>query len=150
MCRWLFSLLAGVVLWGGAVPAVSAQRRSVEDCNVIKQVAGGFTFEHRPDLNLRALSARPGPFRFVHDGSVVGFSCLRETIVPQGLDLEVLQAGFSLSIGDTGNQLRVIDLMMKNGQVSWKVTAGQLRSNERREIDRAVARMRGTSTPAVK
>jgi hypothetical protein len=145
----LFALVPLAFLGTGSAHDASAQQRSVENCNVIKRVDGAFGFEPRPDLNLRALTARPGLFRFDHDGSVVGFSCLRETIVPQALDLEVLQAGFFLGIADTGDQFRLIFLEMKDGQVSWDLTEGQLRSSERRDIDRAVARMRDTSTPAV-
>ncbi len=147
---WLLAMVAVAAVSSGAAPDASAQGRSVEDCSVTKRVDGGYGFQRRPDLNLRALTARPGPFRFDHDGSVVGFSCLRETIVPQALDLEVFQAGFFLGITDTSEQFRLIILEMKDGQVSWDLTEGQLRSNERREIDRAVARMRGTSTPAIK
>jgi hypothetical protein len=149
MRHWLLALLLGAACFSGSTHGASVQRRTVEICNVTKKVAGGFTFEQRPGLNLRALTARPGPFRFDDDASVVGFSCLRETIVPQALDVEVLEAGFLLSIGDTGEQFRLITLEMKDGEVSWDLTAGQLRSNERRAINQAVVAMRGTSTPAV-
>jgi hypothetical protein len=144
---WSLALLAGA-LWGSCAPGVSAQGRAVENCTILKRVTGGYTFEPRSELNLRALTARPGPFRFTHNGSVVGFSCLRETIVPQALDVEVLQAGFSLSITDTSKQFRLITLELKDGQVSWDLTEGRLASNERRAIEQAVARMRGTKPPA--
>lgn len=139
----LFHAAIIVAMAAGAATPGLAQGRAVEICStVIAHPGGGFGYEPRPDLNVRASTARPGPFRLDRPENVIGITCVRETLIPQPLDIEVLQAGFTFNIGDIAHQAEVvIELKLRDGRVSWDVIAGTLDRRSRERIDAAVARM---------
>jgi hypothetical protein len=119
----------------------ATQGRPVEMCTVTKSVLGGYAFEHRPDLNVRSETSRPGPFRLVRPENVIGVQCLRERLVPQPLDLKVLQAGYDFSISDTSSELRLITLKLQKSRISWELAIGRITRAERAAVDRAVRGM---------
>ena len=110
-------------------------------CTVTNSVAGGYTFEPRPDLDVRGQTRRPGPFTLVRPENVIGVQCLRERLVPQPLDVEVLQAGYEFSISDTSSELRLITLKLQNSRISWELAIGRVTRAERAAVDRAVRSM---------
>ncbi len=127
---------------GIPIPA-SAQDRAVELCTTVKtHPQGGYTFEPRPDLDVRVLTSRPGPFRLARSENVVGITCVRESLIPQALDMEVLQAGYTFAIGDIESEAtNVIQLELRESRVRWETLTGTVSKRQRALIDDAVARM---------
>jgi hypothetical protein len=136
--------LAALGLWAAAEASAAPPRGGNRDisCQSVERLPGGnFTFRMRPGLSILALARADGAFRWEHGGPVVGFSCLRPGGMPDVDDFEVLQAGFSLAIGDAAGPLRVIQLELKDGRVTARAIAGTVDAADRRRLDAIVTAM---------
>lgn len=103
--------------------------------------SGNYTYRMQPGLSILALARADGAFAWEHGGEVVGFSCLRRGGMPDVDDVEVLQAGYSLAIGDAAGALRVVQLEIENRRVGAEMIAGTMDPADRRRLDAVVAAM---------
>jgi hypothetical protein len=108
----------------------------------VKQLPDGkFTYQPKPGLSVLEAARRPGPFAYDHPGDVVGFSCLRTRPLPELDDMEILQAGFELYLGNWAMDLTMIKLSLVDGQVRSEVISGSLSAKEEKELAGIVAGM---------
>jgi hypothetical protein len=135
--------LAGCVLAGLALAAAPASARSRDmGCNLILQVEGGFTYRLVAGLSLLDLARAEGPFRYDNPGNVIAFMCMRSELMPdEAADLEILQAGYGISIGDDRAGLRVLELRLAAGRINAEMIVGALGPREQRQLRRIVAAM---------
>ena len=123
-----------------AVPASAGGIREISCQEIVRTDDGRFTYRSAPFSVLRDVRA-PGPFAYENSGGVVAFSCARSTLVPQVDDVEVLQAGYGLTIGTMRGGIVLLELSLESGRVAYSLNGGELSPRERREVDAVVARM---------
>lgn len=136
--------LAGLCLSAAAAAPAAAPRGGNRDisCQTVERLpSGNYTYRMQPGLSILALARADGDFAWQHGGEVVGFSCLRRGGMPDVDDVEVLQAGFSLAVGDAAGMLRVVQLKIENRRVAAETIAGTLDPADRRRLDAIVAAM---------
>lgn len=111
-------------------------------CSALRQVEGGkYTYTVERGYSVTDEVARPGPFVNDRGKDVIGFVCLRENAIPRVDDVEVLQAGFSLYIGEVAHEKRMVVLALVDGRVTSDVLDGELNDDEARRLARVVVAM---------
>ena len=122
-----------------AVPASAAGGRELSCQEIVKTDDGRFTY--RPaGFSILAKTRSPGPFVYDNTGGVVAFSCARTEIVPQPDDVEVLQAGYDLTIGSMRGALVLLELSVADGRITHSVSGGELSPRERRALEAVLVR----------
>ena len=109
-------------------------------CTAIETTPDGkFTYSLRPELKVLAEVEKHGAPVFDVPAATVALSCIRDQIVPVENDIEVLQAGYIMMITDS--KKRMISLSLEDGQISYKISSGELSKRKQRKIGKVVAQM---------
>jgi hypothetical protein len=142
--RTLTQAIAISVLAGAAVlpGAAQAENRDI-NCSMIKKTENGkFTYSSNPGFSILRLTAPDGPMPSdIIPENVVGFACVRQNIVPDENDIEVLQAGYSLTLADTKETFRTMQLSLVDGKIAYEISGGTLSKKETKKLDKVIAKM---------
>lgn len=140
-------IIAGAIAFGAVAltPIAATAQRGNRDlmCNLILRTEDGrFTYSSRPGLSVLDLTAPDGPIeRSELPDNVSGFACIRTSQVPDINDIEVLQAGLSLSISGSARELRIMSLTLADGRVSYQMGVGAMNRSETRATEEVIRQM---------
>ena len=144
-----FKKLFGVLIGLGFVFLVSGPAAAVTEklCAVmVEREDGYFSYYNTPEFSVLKATKEKKEFEFDHfsqvkDGEiVVGFSCIRSSIIPAKNDYKVLEAGYTFVIGAAEPTLGVlIKLEIIDGQYSFEVIQGGLDEKHIRKIEKRLA-----------
>jgi hypothetical protein len=137
-----FALIVSAWLLAWPTPSQAKSPRE-SMCNLVIELPDG-KFSFKPVYGysvIREVQRQGAAFTVKSEDKVVGFACLRSTLIPVPEDLVVLKAGYSMTIAEERNGGGMIYLEAAEGKVVAKSENADFSDKDQRAFDAAVMRM---------